>query len=258
MSTLSREQFVNQVLELVSKKFPLVKISRAPQRFSINVNGQLAPLENLYRIALLQPEQTPHHVQRWIVELLRAAEAAPQTFGSFQQVESRLMPMLLNDAEGHSVAAVSQPLVDGLAVAYALDGDRTISYLTPQRLTDWDQSIDQIHATALGNLLARSQSLSGQAAQDSRGRVYLILLQTMDGYDASRLLLPNLHEKLRGHLGSPFAAAVPNRDILLCFRDEERTIAQLQPQIQSDFRQMPHQISDRIFLLTPDGIAPRL
>jgi len=117
--------------------------------------------------------------------------------------------------------------------------------------------LDDLHDAAIENLTARSNTIAAHAAQDDDGNMELILFQTMDGYDASRVLLPDLNEKLRDHLGSPFAAAIPNRDILLCFRDDEATIAHLRPQIERDFAQMPHQITDEILLVTPDGIAVR-
>jgi uncharacterized protein YtpQ (UPF0354 family) len=79
----------------------------------------------------------------------------------------------------------------------------------------------------------------------------------MDGYDASRILLPTLHERLREHLGSPFAAGIPNRDILLCFRNDDETVDRLKGQIAEDYRNMPHQITDRLLLVTADGIALR-
>jgi len=85
----------------------------------------------------------------------------------------------------------------------------------------------------------------------------LILFQTLDGYDASRVLLPDLHERLREHLGSPFSAGIPNRDILLCFRNEEATVSRLRPQIERDYEQMPHQITSKLLLITADGIAMR-
>jgi uncharacterized protein YtpQ (UPF0354 family) len=78
----------------------------------------------------------------------------------------------------------------------------------------------------------------------------------MDGYDASRILLPGLHDHLREYLESPFLAAIPNRDILICFRNDGELIDRLRPQIQEDFKTMPHQVSDNVFLVTPDGIAP--
>ena len=66
-----------------------------------------------------------------------------------------------------------------------------------------------------------------------------------------------LHEKLREHLGSPFCAAIPNRDILLCFRNDEETVDRLREQIEADHRRMPHGVTEKLLLVTADGIAPR-
>jgi uncharacterized protein YtpQ (UPF0354 family) len=159
----------------------------------------------------------------------------------------------LNDAP-----IVTQPYVEGLAVGYAIDNDRTLSYLSRQHFTKWNMSVDDLHETAINNLIARSEAMEAHAAQDEDGSISLILFQKLDGYDASRILLPTLHERLREHLGSPFVAAVPNRDILLCFRDDPRTVRRLRMQIAEDYRSMPHQISERLFLLTADGVAARV
>jgi hypothetical protein len=257
MDRPSREQFVNEVLELVCRKFPLVKIARAEQRFSMSVNGNVASLENLYRMAILRPQDTQRQVERWIVELLRAAEGAPDLDGSFEALKHRILPMVVPDNGDSHRLTVSQPLIDGLSVAYGLDNDRTIAYLTTPRLEKWGVNIDALHETAMENLLQRSETINASAAQNDAGQVYLIIFQTLDGYDASRILLPNLHEKLREHLGSPFAAAIPNRDILLCFRNDQETVEKLRPQIQSAFEEMPHELTDRLMLITADGIAPR-
>ena len=99
--------------------------------------------------------------------------------------------------------------------------------------------------------------MNAQAAQDESGQINLILFQSGDGYDASRILLPTLHERLREHLGSPFLAAIPNRDILLCFRNDDETIGRVKGQVEEDYRRMPHQVSDKLYLITADGIAPK-
>ena len=54
-----------------------------------------------------------------------------------------------------------------------------------------------------------------------------------------------------------FVAGIPNRDILLCFRDDEQTVERLSEKIAEDYRQMPHQVTDKLLLITPDGVAPR-
>jgi uncharacterized protein YtpQ (UPF0354 family) len=256
-SQLTREEFVERVVEIVRGKFPLVKIA-AGEGFSLKMNGNIASLENLYRVTLLRPTEIQRHVERWVVELIRAAEGTPDRSGNLEDVKDRILPMVLSrsSSEVDSGSLVTQPLVDALFVAYAVDSDRTISYIPTGVFEQWEISLDQLHEIALNNLVSKSEAISAHAAQDEDGKINLILFQTMDGYDASRVLLPTLHERLREHLGSPFAAGIPNRDILLCFRDDPETVKRLREQIGQDFKQMPHQVTDRLLLITPDGIAP--
>ncbi len=263
MPEATRDQFSRQVIEIVRARFPLVKIARAEQTFSLKINGHIASLENLYRMALLRPQDVKHHVERWAVELLRAAEGSPDQDAPFEQVKDRILPMIILQGEAESdggpagAAIVAEPLVEGLQIAYAIDSDRTIAYIPQAAFARWTISMDELHDIAIANLVARSESISAHAAADEDGEVNLILFQTMDGFDASRILLPTLHERLREHLGSPFAAGIPNRDILLCFRNDEETVERLKDKIADDYRQMPHQVTEKLLLVTPDGLAPR-
>ena len=258
MSIPPREEFQALVMQLVKGKFPLVKILAARDGFAVTVNGNLASLENLYRMASLRPDDVQQHVNRWVVELLRASEGTHDQEGSFEELKERVLPLVLSSdaAQSRGASVVTQPLVEGLIVAYAIDSDRTISYLGRPHFASWNITMEELHDTAMENLVARSEAMSAHAAQDDDGNVNLILFQQMDGYDASRLLLPTLHGRLREHLGSPFAAAIPNRDILICFRNEPDMRERLRGQIAEDYRSMPHQVTDRLFLVTADGIAP--
>ncbi len=258
MSAPTREQFIERVLKVVPTRFPLVKLARGEQPFSLRVNGNVVSLENIYRVVTLQPNDTRHHIERWMVELLRAAEGTPDRAGTFDELRDRILPMVIpENADQAYTHTVHQPLVSGLMVAYAIDSDRTITYIPREQFESWNVSEDDLHETAIENLVGRSQALSAHAAQDDRENINLILFQTGDGYDTSRIMLPTLHDRLREHLGSPFAAAIPTRDILLCFRNDDETIALLREQIADDFRRMPHQVTDRLLLVTADGIAPR-
>ena len=258
MASPSREQFVEQVLQCVAERFPLVKISRGEAPFSMKVNGHVASLENLYRSVVLHPDESRHQIERWIVELLRAAEGSPDRNGSFDELRDRILPMILSEKDIASHRnTVTQPLIEGLHVAYAIDSDRTIAYIPEAQFESWGVSREDLHAAAIENLVSRSEAMAAHAAQDEDGQVNLILFQTMDGYDASRVLLPTLHERLREYLGSPFAAGIPNRDILLCFRNDDETVARLRDQIGEDHKKMPHGVTEKLLLVTADGIAVR-
>lgn len=260
MADVSREQFVEQVIDLVRKRFPLVKVARSPEPFSLRLNGRVVALENLYRSAMQRQDQTAHIVERWAVEILRAAEGTPDRLASYDEVRDRVMPVLLTaDAfDSRGGAMVGQPVIEGLFVAYVIDGDRTLLHIPEPQFAKWDVTLEELHERAIENLVAKSQTLAADAAQDEDGKVNLILFQLGDGYDSSRLLLPTLHERLRGHLGSPFLAAIPNRDILICVRNDSSILESVRTQVAQDFRTMPRQITDRLFLVTPDGLAPHV
>ena len=257
MSAPSREQFVEQVFQVVAKRFPLVKLGRGDEPFTVRVNGNVVGLENLYRMVVLKPDDMRHSIERWVVELLRAAEGSPDRELSFEELRERVLPMILPEHSATHDGVVSEQLVEGLRIGYAIDNDRTIAYIPQAHFANWGITEDELHEVAIENLVKRSEQMSAHAAQDEDGRISLIIFQTMDGYDASRVLLPTLHEKLREHLGSPFCAGIPNRDILLCFRNDEETVGRLKSQIEDDYKKMPHQVTDQLLLVTADGIAVR-
>jgi len=254
----STPQLVQQVLQVVAERFPLVKVGQGEEPFSMRVNGQMVGLENLYRLAVLSPEDMRQQIERWVVELLRANEGLPQGTGTFDEFHDRILPMVLSDQLSDTVhrETLTQPLVPGLRIAYAIDSDRSIAYIPRMLVKQWGVSVEELHDTALENLVSRSEAMSAQVAQDESGRVDFIVFQTGDGYDASRILLPTLHERLREHIGSPFVAGIPNRDILLCFRNDPPTVERVRAQVVEDHKRMPHQVSDQLFLITADGIAP--
>lgn len=259
MATLNRQQFVEQVLEVVRDRFPVAKVARSAHPFSLRVNGQIASLENLYRSSVLAPEKMTQFIEQWMLEIVRASEGTPDLNSTFRELSPRIMPMVVHETntELAGAATLTQPLVTNLNIAYVVDGERSLWYVSQETFAKWNVEIEEVHEQAIANLVARSDAIAAHAAQDDNGAVNLILFQTMDGFDAARILLPTLNERLREHLGSPFAAGIPNRDILLCFRNDEETVDRLRQQIRSDHAQMPHPVSDRLLLVTPDGIAPR-
>ena len=66
-ASISREEFQSRVIDIVRQRFPLVKIEPGEEEFSLSVNGSVAPLENLYRVTVLHPDDIKHHVERWAV-----------------------------------------------------------------------------------------------------------------------------------------------------------------------------------------------
>jgi uncharacterized protein YtpQ (UPF0354 family) len=195
-------------------------------------------------------------VERWALDLLRRDEGVPDLPQSFDDVRANLMPLLHGPqtADGDDQQRVCRPLVADLTVVYSIMTEPSAPVTAPM-LQRWGIDADELHQAALANLVARSEAVVAQAAADASGRISLIQFQSRDGYDASRLLLPTLHDRLREHLGSPFGAGVPTRDLLLCFRNTEEVRQRMRQPIRDGYRHMPEQLTEQLLLVTADGIA---
>jgi len=185
MSSPTRDEFVAQVIETVHKRFPLLTITAADEDFAVRIKpkkdrgqGHLASLENLYRMTALDPKDVTHHIERWAVELLRASEGHPDEDGPFEGLKERIMPMILpaQFCDEAYDTVVSQPLIEGLRVAYAIDSDRTISYIAKKLFDAWEISLDDLHEQAIDNLVTRSEEMHANVAQDDAGNITLIIL----------------------------------------------------------------------------------
>lgn len=259
MAEMPRDEFLDKVTAVIQQRLPLAKVQRVEGSFALKINGRIAGMENLYRSCVLKPDSFQHQVERWAVELIRVSEGTPDEEATLEEVRERILPAVVNEgfAEAAESHLVQQPFVANLRIVYALDSDRTISYLQKSTIKRWNITEEDLHGLAIENLVKRSESIAAHAAQNEDGQIDLILFQTLDGYDAARILLPTLHDRLKEHLGSPFCAGIPNRDILLCFRNDQETVNRLRGQIAKDFEQMPHQVTDQLLLVTADGIAAR-
>src|SRR5438128_9202185 len=92
----SRADFLDQVADFVGKRFPLVKLTTDADQSSIRINGHWTRLENLYRTVADRPDLFAKQVERWVVELLRAAEGTPDQTAPFDEIKDRILPMLLS------------------------------------------------------------------------------------------------------------------------------------------------------------------
>ena len=75
------------------------------------------------------------------------------------------------------------------------------------------------------------------------------IISQHDGYDAARLLLSGLHNRLASQLGRNFYVATPARDMFVGLSaSPEPFIHRLRDRVQQDFRRLPYPISPHFFL----------
>ncbi len=84
----------------------------------------------------------------------------------------------------------------------------------------------------------------------------LLVPSRPDAYNSARLLSGRFHSKLREVLGPTFAVGLPSRDFLVAINlDSPEAVEEVRQRVEDDFRQMDHPLSDKLLLVTRDGVA---
>lgn len=174
------------------------------------------------------------------------------------EVRERLRPLLKLEAflRDAPTPLLSRPFVAGLVVCYVVDSPRTVRYVMPAWLREWALTEDGLHALALSNLARTSREVPMQAAAQQDGRVELLCWDSQDGYDAARVLVPDLHRRLREHLGQTFLVGVPNRDFLVALReDDEELVRHCRQMVAEHARTMPYPLYGGLLRVSADGVS---
>jgi uncharacterized protein YtpQ (UPF0354 family) len=86
----------------------------------------------------------------------------------------------------------------------------------------------------------------------------LLAIQTGDGYDAARLLLPAMRKLAVEQLGEPCYAALPNRDFLILWArsNPEEFQSMVRAQIRQDSESQPYPLTSTVFVVTRARVEP--
>jgi hypothetical protein len=109
---------------------------------------------------------------------------------------------------------------------------------------------------ALAELRQRTLDTPGDA--DGEGAALCLRYQSGDGFDAARLLLPDLLGSMATLLSGRLLAAVPCRDLLLVLGDSDpAVVAAAKAEVAGRYAEDPYPISPRWYTLEegPDGLA---
>ena len=244
-----------EALELLRERFP-------DQEYTVEEKGirgksHMLFLHNLWREVVA----TPHRLEELVRTYVDAInpDALPDLGQEeWPDIEDRVLPVLKHvsylKGEGPTRHMHSQEWLADVVICYAIRNERSFRFITGWDLGRWEIDSEKLHETAIRNLVELSfpERIEG-SRQPGGGR--LILVTPNDSFAASRLLHPELHEVFRGPLGSPFVAAVPNRDTLVLFTNKRSVKKKVVPTIRKDHDRSSYAISPRLFLVTPDGIA---
>ena len=172
---------------------------------------------------------------------------------SFSEAKDSLMPLLkprfaLRPLE-EAPAQTGFPA--NLAVVYAVDRESEFTLVTPADVERWGRSLGEIHRLALANL-ARQTNGQDWLLCEPVGGEKLCGWASEDGYDATRIIVPELRRQIEKEYGGPAVYAMPMEhvSIALSFQVATRknTEDALRLKVRKDFASADNPVSPELFV----------
>lgn len=250
------EAFGEQVARILCHRFPERKVELAGP-MDLFLDGKHLGLENLYRMVQYEPSRGTEIVENYLERLVEGDTVSSLAL-PLSVAKPRIMPRIQPESifehlDREQVAHV--PYVNGTVVIFVIDMPQMTVSITVEQLIRWGLQAEDLDMIARENLARYNPDLEIQFVDSAEGgRAAIVSAQ--DGYDAARLLLESLHERLSPELHGDFFVATPARDMFLAISSSpDGFVERIARRIQLDYRRMPYPITDRLFVVTRDGVA---
>ena len=250
------EAFAETVAVMLRRVHPEYAIDLVGPR-ELLVNGRRLDLENLYRMVNHEPGRGTEIVEHYLDQLF-ASDALQLTSMSLEFVKPRIMPRIqpisiFSHLSREQVAHI--PYVNDTVIVFVTDLPHMTVSITTEQLLRWRLDLEEIEQVARQNLDEYAPELEVQLVESKEGGKAAIISQH-DGYDAARLLLGGLYERLAPRLGGDFYVATPARDMFVAFSpNPESFVSRLHDRVEHDYRRLPYPITPDFFYVTRDGVC---
>jgi len=245
--------FQLRVQGILKQLYPDRDFTITPEPLTLGCDGQTLGLTNL-RSNFLLSSKTEADLRDLIKEqfdsIFSSTDYLDRDDIDWSEAEPLLMPQLMPVSFLEKMPLVNLPFSAEIVIGFVIDTEKAYSYVNEQQRVRWQVSTDAIRDTAFTNLRSRSQGIEMVAVPKPNG---LFVVNTLDGFDAVRLLDEELQELVAEHIGSPFLAGIPNRDFLICWskNDDRDFQGQMITQVSNDFDERPYPLSRVVFEIIP-------
>ena len=172
---------------------------------------------------------------------------------SLADVRADLMPLLKGRFElrTYGFEPAQTPFPGRLAVVYAVDAEDAFTLVRPEDVERWGTTVAELHELAVDNLLAHTNEDEPLLCEPSGGQT-LCGWASSDGYDAARLVVPELRDQIVKELGGPAAYAVPMENVFIALAldvlEGGNTEELFRIKLQRDFQTSDDPLSPEVFV----------
>jgi uncharacterized protein YtpQ (UPF0354 family) len=222
-----------------------------PDRFAclMNVDGQETPvgLYEAFRHAEAFPESFSRMVAR-LVDDIREVGLDRADDLEFATAAQLLMPQVRSrqwlDEQGTfgDSGLVHTAINDELVTVYVVDDSSCMVFLCRAHLKRWQKDVLDLHNLALANLARLGRNGLSEASAEA------ILLQSGDGFDASRILLLDQRDGL--------LVAIPERDTMWVGPEAGQNLEQLMAATEQMADRSQYPVSPHLFRIKDGRLEP--
>ena len=203
-------EFQKQVIRTLQSD--LVQPSSNPMH--VCVAGVELDLSELYKICTANEVQSADFIRQYFSFPLAFVH---QEDRSWNDVESALRPQLVPIKMAKQFDIQLFDFVEPVAASVVIKADGDQRFVRPEDLKRWNVSPEEIFNRAIVNL--DSDKVETEVTITD-GSDRFIGLESHDGFDAARILLPRVRDLASAKLGAPYFAGFPNRDFLILWSKE--------------------------------------
>jgi len=250
--------FRQRVLAILATEYPARHFEPMPDPHLVKLGDAQLGLQNLYAI-YAQSDGSDAELRRLVrkhfdsvLQQVDAAVARQQL--PWEAARPLLRPQIVPiEYTTRMPTMVHLPFARAAAAAVVVDQPTSYQYVTAEDLARWHVGADDVRAAAAANL---ERMLKDADLESNAGPDRFLVVETHDGYDAARLLLPSFRDAIAKRLGSPFHAAVPNRDRLFLWPADASASFQQHTRgvVREDFHTDPYPLSQSVFEVGPNGV----
>ena len=160
---------------------------------------------------------------------------------SFEDVRADIFPVLKPPFDLRRLTEPARrPFLAGLSVVYGVQTEDQFTFITEADVARWGRNVQELDGLALDNLARETREHDALLCEDE-----LCGWASGDGYDATRMIVPQLRRDIVEEIG-PAVYAVPREDVFVAL--PVRLSDRIKAQVQRDFAAAPNPISPEIFV----------
>ncbi len=256
---------VARVVRELEKQVSVRGNARIARRFQhkVWIDTQDTQIElDLTRVVDMSRDESDLLVEQAVRRLVAAGSPTESAaLLPWESARASLMPRVVGES---FVAALPKDhalhlahLASDVSVALVLRYKDRARYVRQDEVEAWTNIGGAPNAQALHNLARASERT--RILRHDTGAGPILVLESRDGLDSARLLLPALREVFEAELGTPFVVGVPHRDTLLaCALGQSEVLSEMRRRHESAALRAPHAITRSLLLVHADGAITQL